>query len=210
MQLDEVRRRAAWFLPPAHNCRVTFRILESTPMDRIDRARLEQNQNQVDANWITERIALGGWVETAEKMQDVANSGITHILNMAWEFDETALAARYRIKVLLNNVDDDFAPKSPEVLERGLKFALAALKQPDAKLLIHCVAGRHRGPMMTLAVLCALGWPMEEAMRHISERRPIVDWAPVYVESVSNFLQQYLPEVPLGGTAGRPPADQPQ
>ncbi len=175
-------------------------------MDRIDRARAEQNQNQVDANWITERIALGGWVETAEKMRDVAHSGITHILNMAWEFDETALAARYRIKVLLNKVDDDFAPKSPEVLERGLEFALAALSQPDAKLLIHCVAGRHRGPMMALVVLCALGWSMEAAMRHISERRPAVDWAPVYVESVSNFLRQYLPEE----TAGRPSADQPQ
>jgi len=169
-------------------------------MDRIDRARAEQNQNQVDANWITERIALGGWIETPEKMQDVANSGITHILNMSWEFDETRLAAPYRINVFRNHVEDDFAPKSPEVLERGLEFALAALKQPDSKLLIHCVAGRHRGPMMTLAVLCALGWSMEKAMHHISERRPVVDWAPVYVESVSNFLQKYLPEMPADET----------
>src|SRR5215475_1394025 len=88
---------------------------ESTPMDRIDRARAEQNQNQVDANWITERIALGGWIETPEKMQDVAHAGITHILNMSWEFDETRLAAPYRISVFRNHVDDDFAPKSPEV-----------------------------------------------------------------------------------------------
>lgn len=159
-------------------------------MDQIDRAIAEQNQGEVDANWVTDRIAVGGWVETPEKMQDVAQSGITHILNMAWEFDETELAQPYGIKVFANTVDDDFAPKPPEVLERGVNFAMCVLQQPHTKLLIHCVAGRHRGPMMTLAVLCALGWNMDEAMRHISERRPVVDWTPVYVESVSNFLQK--------------------
>jgi len=172
-------------------------------MDQVDRALAEQNQGEVDANWITDRIAVGGWVETPEKMQDVVQSGITHILNMAWEFDETELARPYGIEVFLNRVDDDFAPKSPEVLERGVEFALRALEQPDVKLLIHCVAGRHRGPMMSLAVLCALGWEMDEAMRHISERRPVVDWAPVYVESVSSFLRQYLPGARTASPADR-------
>ena len=162
-------------------------------MDQVDRAIAERNQNEVDANWITDRIALGGWVETPEKMQDVAQSGITHVLNMAWEFDESELAQPYGITVFLNTVDDDFAPKSPQVLKRGVEFALSVLEEPSSKLLIHCVAGRHRGPMMTLAVLCAQGWDMEEAMRHISERRPVVDWTPVYVESVADFLQHYGP-----------------
>jgi protein-tyrosine phosphatase len=160
-------------------------------MDQVDRAAVERKSEPIeaDANWITDRIALGGWIETPEKMSDVANSGITHILNMAWEFDETPLAKPYGIQVFSNMVDDDFASKPPEVLERGVEFALAALEQPDSKLLIHCVAGRHRGPMMTLAVLCSLGWTMDDAMRHISSRRPVVDWAPCYVESVANFLQ---------------------
>jgi protein-tyrosine phosphatase len=164
-------------------------------MDQTDRAMAEQSQGEVDANWITDRIALGGWVETPEKMQDVAQSGITHILNMAWEFDESELAKPYGIKVVPNMVDDDFAPKSPEVLERGVEFALSVLEQANTKLLIHCVAGRHRGPMMTLAVMCTLGWSMDEAMQHISKCRPVVDWTPVYVESVSNFLEQYVPRM---------------
>jgi protein-tyrosine phosphatase len=160
-------------------------------MDQADRVEVGRNSGRIeaDANWITDRIALGGWIETPEKMSDVANSGITHILNMAWEFDETPLAKPYGIQVFSNMVDDDFASKPPEVLERGVEFALAALEQPDSKLLIHCVAGRHRGPMMTLAVLCSLGWTMDEAMRHISSRRSVVDWAPCYVESVAHFLQ---------------------
>lgn len=172
-------------------------------MDQIDRDITENDQNEVDGNWITDRIALGGWIETPAKMQDVAQSGITHILSMAWEFDESDLAEPHGIKVFLNAVDDDFAPKSPEVLQRGVEFALLVLEQPDTKLLIHCVAGRHRGPMMTLAVLCALGWDIEDAMRRISERRPVADWAPVYVESVSNFLQQYVPGKLTADAAGR-------
>lgn len=165
-------------------------------MDAIDRAVAQSTSDEVDANWITDRIAVGGWVETPAKMQDVAQNGFTHLLSMAWEFDESELAAPYGIKVFLNTVDDDFAPKSPEVLQRGVDYALSVLEKPDTKLLIHCVAGRHRGPMMTLAVLCALGWEMNEAMRHISQCRPVVDWAPVYVESVSDFLQRYLPGLP--------------
>jgi protein-tyrosine phosphatase len=108
---------------------------------------------------------------------------------MTWECDDTPLAAPYGIEVLLNATDDDFQSKSPELLERGVDFALASLQKPHSKLLIHCVAGRHRGPMMTLAVLCALGWDIGKAMRLISERRPVVDWAPVYVESVRNYLR---------------------
>jgi hypothetical protein len=166
-------------------------------MDQIDRTIAEQQPaTEVDANWITDRIALGGWVETPEKMQDVAQSGITHILNMAWEFDETELARPYGINVFLNTVDDDFAPKSPDLLRRGVEFALTTLENPRTKLLIHCVAGRHRGSMMTLAVLCSQGWDIEDAMRHISARRPVVDWAPVYVESVREYLQQCVPSLP--------------
>lgn len=158
-------------------------------MDQIDRRVVEQTQATLDIHWVTERIAVGGWVETDDKMRSAARSGITHIIDMTWECDDTPLAKPYGIKVLVNAVDDDLEPKPPDVFRSGVKFALSALEQPNSKLLIHCVAGRHRGPMMALAVFCRLGWSIEDAMRLISERRPVVDWAPVYVESVRNFLE---------------------
>jgi hypothetical protein len=40
--------------------------------------------------------------------------------------------------------------------------------------------------------LGALGWSLEDAMQIIADRRPVVDWGPAYVESVSNFLQSYV------------------
>jgi hypothetical protein len=43
--------------------------------------------------------------------------------------------------------------------------------------------------MMTLAVLCALDWKIDAAMELIETRRPVVDFADVYVESVRRFLK---------------------
>ena len=161
-------------------------------MDQVDRLVVEDREALLDLSWITDRIAVGGWIETDEKRQAVADAGITHVIDMAWESDDTSLQA-FGIKVLLNTTDDDFQIKSPELLHTGVEFALAALGEPGSKLFIHCVAGRHRGPMMTLAVMCALGWSMDEAMCLIAERRPVVDWAPAYVESVTGFLRKYSP-----------------
>jgi hypothetical protein len=157
-------------------------------MDEVDHAVVEERVCCLDISWVTDRIAVGGWIETDEKREAVARAGITHVIDMAWESDDTPLEA-FGIRVLLNTTDDDFQVKPPELLQKGVEFALGALRDPQSKLFIHCVAGRHRGPMMTLALLCALGWSMEDGMRMIADRRPVVDWAPAYVESVASFVR---------------------
>jgi protein-tyrosine phosphatase len=125
-------------------------------------------------------------------MAAVARAGVTHILDMQIEFDDTALAEPYGIDVLWNPIDDDFQPKPPEIFQRGVEFALRALDEEDTKVFIHCAAGVHRAPMMTLAVLCSLGWKLDAAAQLIEARRPAVDFADVYVQSVERFLQQHV------------------
>ena len=146
----------------------------------------------MDLTWITGRVALGGGIWTAEHMAEISRAGITHIIDMQIEFDDTPLADQFGIVVLWNPTDDDFQPKEPELFQRGVEFALQALEQEDAKIFIHCAAGIHRAAMMTLALLCSQGWEMEEAMQTISLRRPVVDFAEVYVNSVEKFLQQQV------------------
>jgi len=148
----------------------------------------------MDMDWITERIALGGGIWNARNMEELARSGITHILDMQIEFDDRPLAEPHNIKVLWNPTDDDFLPKPAELLRRGVDFALDALKDPEARVYVHCAAGVHRAPMMTLAVLCALDWDMDAAMKQIETRRPVVDFADVYVESVRRFLELRVKE----------------
>ena len=146
----------------------------------------------MDITWITDQIALGGGIWNEEKMDKVARMGVTHIIDMQVEFDDTPLAAPYGIAVLWNAVDDDFQPKPPEIFQRGVEFALDALNSDGSgKLFIHCAAGVHRAPMMALAVLRVLGHSLEDAMMLIEERRPVVDFADVYVRSVENFVRTY-------------------
>ncbi len=142
--------------------------------------------------WVTGRIAVGGGIWTAENMAAVARAGVTHIIDMQIEFDDTRLAEPHGIEVLWNPIDDDFQPKPPEILQRGVDFAAAALAGDATKVFIHCAAGVHRAPMMTLAVLCASGWTLEAAQDLIEKRRPVVDFADVYVRSVERFLDQQV------------------
>lgn len=140
--------------------------------------------------WITDQVAVGGGIWNEAKMIEVARAGVTHIINMQIEFDDRPLAEPYGIAVLWNAIDDDFQPKPPEVFQRGVDFALEALADPQNKVFIHCAAGVHRAPMMTLAVLCAQGWNLREARASIEMLRPVVDFADVYVKSVEEFLRR--------------------
>ena len=147
----------------------------------------------MDMTWITDRLALGGGIWTDEKMDEVSRAGITHIIDMQIEFDDTELATPYGISVLWNPVDDDFEPKPAEVFQRGVDFALQAFDDPGTRVYIHCAAGVHRAPMMALAVLRALGWNLIDAQETIESRRPVVDFADVYVQSVEDFMRGYEP-----------------
>ncbi len=146
----------------------------------------------IDITWITPRIALGGGIWSAENMAEVARHGITHIIDMQIEFDDTPLAEPHGIEVLWNPTDDDFQPKDAELFERGVQSAEPALADDRAKILVHCAAGVHRAAMMTLAILCSQGWELQDARDTIVSRRPVVDFADVYVNSVERFLQQQV------------------
>jgi len=150
----------------------------------------------MDMTWVTERVALGGGIWNTRNMEELAQAGVTHVLNMQIEFDDSPLAEPYGIHVLWNPTDDDFLPKPPELLSREVEFALEALRDPGARLYIHCAAGVHRAPMMTLAVLCAMEWEIEEARALIETRRPVADFADVYVESVRRFLESRVESEP--------------
>lgn len=142
--------------------------------------------------WVTGRIAVGGGIWTAENMAVVAQAGVTHVVDMQIEFDDTPLGKPFGVTVLWNPTDDDFEPKSADLLQRGVDFALDALDADGTKLLIHCAAGVHRAPMMALAVLCSLSWTVPDAKRLIQAKRPVVDFADVYVKSVQRFLDQQV------------------
>jgi protein-tyrosine phosphatase len=150
----------------------------------------------MDMTWITDRIAVGGGIWTDDQMIEVVQHGVTHIINMQIEFDDSSIAAPYEVKVLWNPVDDDFQPKPAHIFQKGIDFALDALSDPSTKLYVHCAAGVHRAPMMALAVLRATGHSLEDAMDLIESRRHVVDFADVYIRSVEEFMKAYEAAMP--------------
>jgi len=145
----------------------------------------------MDMTWVTDQIAVGGGIWNDDNMEELVKRGVTHIIDMQIEFDDRPLAEPYPVKVLFNPTDDDFLPKPPRLFQAGVDFALDALEDAGNKVYIHCAAGVHRAPMMTLAILRVLGWPLDKAKAVIQERRYVVDFADVYVESVEEFIKVY-------------------
>jgi protein-tyrosine phosphatase len=156
---------------------------------------------EMDLTWVTDRVAVGGGIWVLERMHEVARQGVTHVINMQMEFDDTELGEAAGVQVLWNPIDDDFEPKHPKIFERGVRFALEAMRDPKAKVFVHCAAGVHRAPMMALALLCARGQSLEDAMRLIVERREVADFAGVYVRSVEEFLKVWR-QAATGGKDG--------
>jgi len=146
----------------------------------------------MDLTWVTDRLAVGGGIWHELNMIAVVGEGVTHIIDMQTEFDDSRLAEPYGISVLWNPTEDDFKPKPAELFRRGVEFALEALEDPGAKVFVHCAAGVHRAPMMALALLRAQGWSLEDAVDRIEEKRDVVDFADVYVRSVEDFIYRWL------------------
>ncbi len=163
---------------------------ESPPGGVNPRVNARRGKLGMDMTWITGRLALGGGIWNSENMAAVARAGITHIIDMQLEFDDTPLAEPHGIEVLWNPTDDDFEPKPVELFQRGVEFTEKALHDEGARVFVHCAAGVHRAAMMTLAILCADGWNLEEAMQTIVSRRPVVDFPDVYVKSVRQFVEE--------------------
>ena len=44
---------------------------------------------RMDMTWVTDRIAVGGGIWVEEQMAEVAQAGVTHVIDMQIEFDDT-------------------------------------------------------------------------------------------------------------------------
>ncbi len=143
----------------------------------------------LDYNWVNERLAVGGEVNGREEMDALRKEGVTHIINLQAESPPLAGSeGTDGIDVLWLPIYDDFLPKPPDVFKRGVEFTLDALSRPGTKVLVHCAAGIHRGPMMIYAILRALGLSGTQAQEIIKKARPQADFPQVYVESVEDFI----------------------
>lgn len=150
--------------------------------------RILRKNPPLDYQMVTDRIGVGAEIRTPANMARIAAAGFTHIVSMQEDVDDGAMAAPYGIQVHWERILDDYEPKAPEHFARVVAFARETLSDPTAKLYLHCYAGVHRGPLMTLAVLRSLGHTSGEAQFLIKSARKVVDFPEVYLKSLDEYF----------------------
>ena len=129
---------------------------------------------------VTPQIASGG--DLPPRLEDAAlatrawqDLGITHVIDNRQEWSDEDVVARLapEMAYLYNGVDDAGRGQPDHWFDEGVAWAREALRDPDAKVLIHCHMGINRGPSLTYAVLLNQGWDPVDAIDAIRRARPI-------------------------------------
>lgn len=136
----------------------------------MPRARQLDTVNE-DLDFITDRLATGGYIRS---MRQIAELGITHVINTQYEREDARLPDSDRVTILWLPQDDDGEPRSVEQIRLGVSFAMAAFSDASAKVLAHCGGGCNRGPTMAYAILRALGMSRVNAATLIRQTRTII------------------------------------
>ncbi|MGL3107229.1 dual specificity protein phosphatase family protein [Bradyrhizobium sp. BR 1432] len=124
-----------------------------------------------EINWVAPRLAFGSMIGTPENMRVVADAGITHVINLQDEFDDTLLVGDTGISVHWQKLGNDI-DFSIVAIEPALAFARRALEGANNALFVHCLAGRNRSAKITYAVLRVMGTPDVDARERIKQAQP--------------------------------------
>ena len=122
-------------------------------------------------NFITNRIAVGGSIESEGMANELLLRGITHVLNVS-EFADPAFASAI-FKTCFNPTLDDGTFKPASWFADSLAFILPDVTDPKLRFYVHCVAGINRSASTVYAVLRALGLNPMAARLIIELNRPL-------------------------------------
>jgi protein-tyrosine phosphatase len=147
-------------------------------------------------SWIgDERIAISG-VPSARVVAGLAEQGVTHVVNCRpraqvwWSGDLAAERATFGPeRVAHAPMQDHGLRQRPAAWAPAARFAAQVLEDlPQARVLVHCTAGRRRSVMLTYAVLRMRGHDRASAAALLLRYRTEAVLVPAYVRSVEEWL----------------------
>ena len=124
-----------------------------------------------DISFVTPWLAVGGAIVTEEDVLEILQQGITHIVNCRVGVDDNQLL-RGRTGYLWDPAPDDRKPKPLRWFMDAIAFTKAAIKDPGAKVLVHCTGGIDRSPSIAYAILRSMGHSEAEAEQAVLSGRP--------------------------------------
>lgn len=131
----------------------------------------------MDFSRITDRVLTGGGITSPEDAQELAQQGVTAVVDCRAETDDAPFFAGMSLSYLWNPAQDDGLPKPADWFDRTLTFVLPLLARPHEQIYLHCAAGVNRGPSHAYVVLRACGWDAASAETLMRAKRPQVGLA---------------------------------
>jgi len=145
----------------------------------------------MDFSRITNNLFIGSmpYVEDYDRLRDL---GVRLVINMRFDqrpFDDLHMPPLDFL--WLRTFDNPLLLIPIRTLMRGALAALETIRE-GGKVYTHCLHGRHRGVAMGAAVLVALGYPPEDAIRLIKFQRSIADPDIFYIRNrILRFARQF-------------------
>jgi protein-tyrosine phosphatase len=176
LKREEIRfSRARWFFTGLVRVayrrwtRVAVRLFpEDSASERLARRLHLPLPDQLNMNWVTEHLAVGGRVHPAD-IPALAHAGVTHVIDTRSEYcDDAEALAREHIQ-LLHLPAPDTHPLTVEQLINGSQWAAERMKD-GGRILIHCEHGVGRSVLLTCAVLVYGGMSAREAL-HLAQKK---------------------------------------
>jgi protein tyrosine phosphatase (PTP) superfamily phosphohydrolase (DUF442 family) len=148
----------------------------------------------VDADfvWVVPGLAVGGQ-PTRQQMPRLRSHGIDALLSVRAEDDpedNPDVAKRQGLRYQRVVVADGVA--IPQEALEEIAHLVAAWRRAGLGVLIHCQAGRRRGPIAAAAVLVDEGWSVNDALRRVSQARRQTAPTPDQTCSLRRFARSRL------------------
>lgn len=131
-----------------------------------------QKQGKMNYTFITTRLVVGSMAFDRTHAGQLEQIGITHVVNCTPD-NTKEIYDRTNIKYFQIPQNDDGKEKPTAWFARGIDIILAALREPRAKVYVHCQAGISRSPSIVYAALVAMGLNKTEVLMRIERLRPI-------------------------------------
>jgi 8-oxo-dGTP pyrophosphatase MutT (NUDIX family) len=156
---------------------------------------------------VTERLWTGGdrgRTSMATWLAQLQSAGITHVIDARphGRADQAyAQAHAPQIGYLLNAQVDEGQEMPDRWFADSVDYALHAMRDPGAQVLVHCQMGWNRGPSLAFAVLLSQGMTPEQARSAIKGARPIAQIR--YADDATKWWAELTaPEVYFHGGKG--------
>ena len=146
---------------------------------------------ELDASAITDALYIAARPRR-HHVSGVRTLKIDLVISMIWFRPASELMRDPFKLVRLPTIDNPLFPIPLWVLRHGVEAALPVIDR-GGRVLVYCLAGRHRSVAMACCILIALGMTADDAMHLVVTRRPVADpHAPHIERRIRAFEQDWL------------------